>query len=416
VKPKQSIITPKSKPQPRVLVIDANQRSALATVRSLGRKGIHVQTADETPKALAGSSKYSQKYHQYPTPYLDTQAFLDHLKHIIETEQIGVILPMTEVTSRLLLEEQLVTKQTLADHSPTLATVAPPFAPFDVVMRLADKISLYQLATELDLPHPRSQCFESATQLKEQHLKHTFPLVLKPGLSKILRDGLWHSTTVRVANNTQELSQLLDSSTDYASPFMLQEYIEGQGQGIFALYDQGEAVCFFAHRRLREKPPWGGVSVLSESIEPNPRMLAMSKTLLDHVGWHGVAMVEFKVAEDGTPYIMEVNTRFWGSLQLAIDSGVDFPYLLYQIAAGEKPDKVGKSVIGQKLRWLLGDLDSLYIALKDSRYSGAQKRSRIRQFITPNLKQTQHEIYRRHDPAPASFELKQYLTQLKNGT
>ena len=38
------------------------------------------------------------------------------------------------------------------------------------------------------------------------------------------------------------------------------------GVGVFALYDHGKPVGFFAHRRIREKPPSGGVSVLSESI------------------------------------------------------------------------------------------------------------------------------------------------------
>lgn len=59
------------------------------------------------------------------------------------------------------------------------------------------------------------------------------------------------------------------------------------------------------------------------------------------MAWHGVAMVEFKVTADGTAYLMEINGRFWGSLQLAIDAGVDFRWLLYQLAAGRPVDPVG---------------------------------------------------------------------------
>ena len=65
-------------------------------------------------------------------------------------------------------------------------------------------------------------------------------------------------------------------------------------------------------------------------------MIEASEKILGHVAWEGVAMVEFLVADDGTPYLMEVNTRFWGSLQLSIDAGVDFPYLLYQVFAGRR--------------------------------------------------------------------------------
>ncbi len=46
-------------------------------------------------------------------------------------------------------------------------------------------------------------------------------------------------------------------------------------------------------------------------------------------------MVEFKAdARTGTPYLMEINGRFWGSLQLAIDAGVDFPAILVAAALG----------------------------------------------------------------------------------
>ena len=50
-----------------------------------------------------------------------------------------------------------------------------------------------------------------------------------------------------------------------------------------------------------------------------------------------VAMVEYKLdAATGTAYLMEINGRFWGSLQLAIDAGVDFPLLLVRCALGER--------------------------------------------------------------------------------
>ena len=68
-------------------------------------------------------------------------------------------------------------------------------------------------------------------------------------------------------------------------------------------------------------------------------------------------MVEFIVADDGTPFLVEVNTRFWGSLQLSIDAGVDFPYLLYQIFTSDRADSIHHYREGLRLRWLLGDLD-----------------------------------------------------------
>jgi hypothetical protein len=44
-----------------VLILDANQRSALAATRSLGKRGIPVVTGDETKDTLAGNSKYCRQ-------------------------------------------------------------------------------------------------------------------------------------------------------------------------------------------------------------------------------------------------------------------------------------------------------------------------------------------------------------------
>jgi predicted ATP-grasp superfamily ATP-dependent carboligase len=183
---------------------------------------------------------------------------------------------------------------------------------------------------------------------------------------------------------------------------------------MFALYDHGKAVAFFAHRRLREKPPSGGVSVLSESIPIDARLREIAQRILDHVGWHGVAMVEFKVAADGTPYLMEVNARFWGSLQLAVDAGVDFPCLLYKVAVGERPDETNDYQIGIKSRWLLGDLDCLYLTLKggSNRFQTRQSRWRtMLQFVRFFEKKTRYEVNRWDDWRPFLAELKQYRRQ-----
>ena len=121
-------------------------------------------------------------------------------------------------------------------------------------------------------------------------------------------------------------------------------------------------------------------------------------------------MIEYKVSADGTPYIMEVNTRFWGSLQLAIDSGVDFPLLVYRIAMGQPTGALPTSRTGNRLRWFLGDVDSLYISLKDRRYDAASKRRALLDFLKPDFAATRHEVFRWNDPRPAWFELRQYLS------
>ena len=153
--------------------------------------------------------------------------------------------------------------------------------------------------------------------------------------------------------------------------------------------------------------------MLSESTEVDPALAVPAQKLLDNVGWHGVAMVEFKVSPDGTPYLMEINTRFWGSLQLAVDAGVDFPYLLYQLSCGENPVTVTNYKTGTKLRWLLGDFDNLYLNLRNRELSTKQKISALLAFILPSTGRTRHEVNRLSDLGPFWWELKQYVCDLR---
>lgn len=396
--------TPTSlKEHARVLVLDANQRSALAVTRSLGRLGIYIATADQTPTALAGKSHYSKAYFQAPSPAEEPQHFQRWLKETVERHNIDWVFPTTEISSQLILAAPQF-----------LGAANIPFAPLSTVMHLADKWELVKLARQTGVPHPKSTYYENGVSLEQgAGPELTYPVVLKPTQSRRWLGDRWLNTAVHIAHSAVELRKLIHERSYFRDhPFMLQEYIEGHGSGVFALYHKGKPVTFFAHKRLREKPPQGGVSVLSESAELDPGALRYTQALLNNVEWHGVAMVEFRVARDGTPYLMEVNTRFWGSLQLAIDVGVDFPAMLYRISQGETVQPISHYKTGQRLRWVLGDIDSLYLFIRSKDFTKKQKLLRLIQFLTPHPLITRHEVNRWGDLGPAWLELKTYLKAL----
>ena len=181
----------------------------------------------------------------------------------------------------------------------------------------------------------------------------------------------------------------------------------------------GQIVAQFAHRRIREKPPSGGVSVLCESICAPEEALVAQEGLLEKWRWFGVAMVEFKCdRRDSVPKLMEVNARFWGSLQLAISAGVDFPFLLCRLANNEKIDKQSDYEIGLKSRWELGDLDHLLIRLRRRKKDSilpynAPSRGKvlvdfIGDFFNPSVK---HEVLRSDNPKPFFWEFRRYFNR-----
>ena len=387
----------------RVLVLDALQRSALAVTRSLGTKNIDVFSADESVTALAGSSRFSFQYFSYPSPRLHPEQFIERLSYIVKQQGIDILMPMTELTTQLLLL-----------HQHAFPSVTIPFPSLSIVDSLADKYQLMKMAETLDVPIPKTWYVSDPESLPCKLDDLPYPLVLKPGKSWIFHQQQWRRAGVHIVQDAKAAKAALDSYWAFkAHPFMLQQCVDGEAAGVFAIYNQGKPLAFFAHRRLREKPPSGGVSVLSESAPVNPELLAPAKKLLDNANWHGVAMVEFKVAPDGTPYLMEINTRFWGSLQLAVDAGVDFPYMLYKLACEEKPEMVTDYKTGLKLRWLLGDLDNLYLTLRNSQLPTSKKLSATARFILPTSGKTRHEVNRWSDLKPFWWELKQYISDLR---
>ena len=78
-------------------------------------------------------------------------------------------------------------------------------------------------------------------------------------------------------------------------------------------------------------------------------------------------MVEYKIeTETEIPYLMEVNGRFWGSLQLAVDAGVDFPTLLVKSALGEHTSSILEYRTGVRNRSFWGEVDHLLARLRGS--------------------------------------------------
>jgi biotin carboxylase len=144
---------------------------------------------------------------------------------------------------------------------------------------------------------------------------------------------------------------------------------------------------------------------------------SQTERLLGLLGWHGVAMVEYKQdARTGRFYLMEINGRFWGSLQLAIDAGVDFPYLSFQLAAGMDLDLPRAYKVGVKSRWLLGDVDHLWLRLSrrgDDLPPGTPSRLStaldFMKFSTPGLR---YDVMSYDDPQPMVYEFHQYAKEL----
>lgn len=129
-------------------------------------------------------------------------------------------------------------------------------------------------------------------------------------------------------------------------------------------------------------------------------------------------MVEYKMdVRDGKPKLMEINARYWGSLQLAIAAGVDFPLLHYRFAQGEDPPAQLNYRTGVRCRWLLGDLDALVTRLRvpeEKRCLLRDTGSRLRacvEFLRFRGRDLHYDVLSADDSQPGWLEGEQYLQE-----
>ncbi|GFO63693.1 carboxylate--amine ligase [Geomonas paludis] len=340
-----------------VLVTDGENRSALAIVRSLGSRGVKVIVTGTKISCLSSRSKFCSRYRVVTDPMERGEDYLGDIIKVIKDENVEIVFPVTEQTIFWLNKGRNLCMDTI---------IASPSE--EQMDSICNKSSLMELARSLGVETPFTINVRDEKDLvtKLPELP-SYPLVVKPAYSKTFIDGRLVPSSVMYASNEEELLSLYRTCDVLKSPSLIQELILGEGTGIFTLFDKDHHLALFSHRRLLEKPPSGGVSVLSESVPLDPTMVDSATRLLSAVGWTGVAMVEFKKDQSGQAKLMEINGRFWGSLQLAVSCGVDFPYLAFCYYSRQNlPYLEHPYLLGHKLKWSYGILDHCLIRAKQA--------------------------------------------------
>ena len=391
--------------RPRVLVTDAEIRKSLAVVRGLG-SDFEVITASSQRPALAAWSRYSDLHlRSAPAP-----EFSSWLVEAVQEHSIQIL---------ICPQEQTLCLACAVYDDLEAAGVHLSFPPLATLDKAFDKARTLRLAAEAGIPAPETIVLETCDEAPEAAEKLGYPVVIKSRYSNFQDGQDWVAGAGSdYARTPVELADALRRLDDRLPPPLLQSYVPGSGTAVFVVLDrQGRLGGRFAHRRVRDVRPTGSGSTLRESIAVDEELLETSLTLLEKMGWWGIAMVEFRRDErSGEALLMEVNGRFWGSLQLATDAGVNFPRLLAQVSLGESPQP-GEYLEGIAVRWWLGDLLGTLRVLKGrpANYPGEfpGRWSAIREFLGPQSRNTRNEVVRPDDPWPGFAEVLSAVGRLR---
>ena len=392
-----------------ILVLDGNQNQAVASVRSLARAGHTVFAGEAASWSKASWSRASSGSFQYPSPQKSVEEFVSALVVFVREKPGTLLLPMTELTTLPLSarRDQLISagaRLILPEHG-------------DLV-RAFNKDETTRLAASLGVAIPKTIVVtnpdEAAKAAREMH----FPVVLKPQTSEELSaDGnLRTAGRPRYAKNAVECEAAYQDIRSRASAVLLQEFVEGNGTGYFALMHHGELRAEFAHRRIRDVYPTGSGSAVRVSAQIDPEIRRSSLAILSALRWHGVAMVEYRGKAGSAPVFMEVNGRFWHSLPLACYAGVDFPRMLVEMAEHGDVEPSRDYQAGVRCRWLLGDARHLAEVWKGPPpgypRSYPSRLGTLLKVLTP-VPGTYHDLFQWRDPLP---EFADWINFLKTVT
>jgi D-aspartate ligase len=321
---------------------------SLGVARSLGRHGIPVCFVTDNSNPIAKFSRYTKLSLSWQgSQHKDAVADLLDLadRHGMKG---WVLFPAADA------EVQLVA-QNHAELSKVFRLVTPTW---DVARWALDKTLTYQRAATLGIDSPKT--YRPRDRREVETLDCRFPLVLKPAV-KENRNIFTLAKAWRVDDRAALLSRYDEAAAAVGhAHVVIQELIPGGGSAQFSyagVWGRGSAVASMVARRTRQYPTdFGRTSTFVETIH-NEQVEDAAEKFLGSLNYSGIAEIEFKFdARDRRYKILDVNARSWTWNSLGALAGVDFPYILWRVAMGEK---VQRTRADTDARWMYLSRDIL---------------------------------------------------------
>lgn len=384
------------------LVLDAMCRQSLATVRSLGSRGLRVAVAGTTGKEPTFSSRWSQQAFICPAEE-GTDEYLHYLEQTLDRTGVRVLISSADGTITLIRRhrERLEQRVRIAlAKEPALAVAI-------------NKRKTLEIAKQLGVHIPGAISVRTVDEVGAALREIGLPAVVKPMESWVGDEHHGVRVVSQLITTADEARRAVEELTRFGGTTLFQQFLSGRRESLTFLYANGEFYARFAQWGKRVYPPLGGASVLGESIALPPDITDQAERLVREIDLEGVSHIEFRRDSTGVAYLMEINPRLALSTELAVRSGVDFPYLLYQWASGEKIDRVTSYREGVWLRNLGGDIATTVTALEQRGRPGVSPPAKaIFDFGVSFFRPTHYYYVDWKDPLPSLIATKGFVRDL----
>jgi protein-tyrosine-phosphatase/predicted ATP-grasp superfamily ATP-dependent carboligase len=383
------------------LLIGTLPRVMVPVARNLRAHGIPVHGACGGPSSRRIRSRAFRSFTWLGTDN-DPPSYFAALSEVIRKRNIDTVMPCGD---DVLLA--------LAPHDEALRQMVRYCGPTPLqCRRILEKRETLSLASTVGVPVPREYEIRDVADLAQMRDLIIFPVVVKPRNKDVETLTGIKSEIIR---DYGHLNQQFERFPEFGKWFLIQEFIPGHGAAVEILMNSGNPVVAFQHRRIREYPIRGGVSVAAVSEPLDGELVQHAVAVLRALQWRGAAMVEFRKDNvSGRLGLMEVNGRFWGSVALSLFCSIEFPYYVWQMAHGEQPAPPDSYPAGVRFRWVAGDLKRLYESFTSA--EGGRVRAAVK-FALDFFTAAKDPTWSWKDPVPALEEFARALasTGLKAG-
>ena len=373
----------------RVLITGGEGKSTLAAVRSLAARGVEVHVVAGSRLAVSCWSRYPKRRHLLAPAKTDPQEFVEGLRRLQAKWQFDVMMPVGPDEVLAVLEAGL--------GSFGSARMALPGK--DVFEVGLDKSKTLKAARAARVAIPVTY-FPDEEAISEIRDRATYPVLIKPNISAGARG-------ICVVKDKVGLLDSYEETVKRWGPSHLQEWVPpggGQFKSDILVGDDGSVLGLFVCEKLRFFPVEGGSSTLVVSRR-RPDIEEATVRMAKEMKWFGFADFDFIVdPRDGGAKLMECNPRFAESLSIDIFAGVEFPWMLAQLALGRAVEVVREYRLGLYARFLVGDL--MWFLQSQERWRGEPSFFR---FLGRDI---QYYVERMNDPGPTACEVIEALWTL----
>jgi predicted ATP-grasp superfamily ATP-dependent carboligase len=388
-----------------VLILDASLKQSLAGVRSLGRAGLRVAAGESVTQFSpavplpAFQSRYCQQCVTFPDIVDNASAFAEAVIEFVRENSPRVVIPTGDMTISVLRPY----RDQLADLGCLLA-----LAPEQALEIANDKDRTLAVARELGIVYPRSVNITDIADIDLAAAEFGYPFVLKPTISWC---GSSEERLVPVdVTSRDESAAFMTRILGAGSGLLAQEWVPGRREGVSLFVAGDEVIAACGHVAHRTSPPLGGASVVRESIAPPADTLDAAVRLAKAIGLQGPCEVEFRRDAAGRALLMEINARLAGTIENAVQSGIDLPLMIWRWATDQDTEPVLAHRTGVRTRWLHGDLRWLMQNWKrPGRPDSVARLPSIGVFLAEFGKATHYDYFDHRDMRPFLAELRYTL-------